>query len=78
MSHDVDFEPLSGDGATVRAGEWTADLRRLSAVPVDLEMGLDSRLPEPVEVAAYYVVSEALTNVGGRDPGAARGLGRDA
>ena len=38
MSHDVDFEPLSGDGATVRAGEWTADLRRLSAVPVDLSV----------------------------------------
>ena len=39
MSHDVDFEPLTGDGATVRAGgEWTADLRRLSAVPVDLSV----------------------------------------
>jgi flagellar motor switch protein FliN len=39
MSHDVDFEPLSGDGTTVRAGgEWTADLRRLSAVPVDLSV----------------------------------------
>ena len=41
MSHDVDFEPLSGDGGT-RAG-WTggesmADLRRLSAVPVDLSV----------------------------------------
>ena len=38
MSHDVDFEPLNGDGATVRAGEWHADLRRLSAVPVDLSV----------------------------------------
>jgi flagellar motor switch protein FliN len=38
MSHEVDFEPLTGDGATVRAGEWTADLRRLSAVPVDLSV----------------------------------------
>jgi len=25
-------------------------------------MEVDARLPEPVEVAAYYVVSEALTN----------------
>jgi flagellar motor switch protein FliN len=39
MSHDVDFEPLNGDGGTVRAGgESLADLRRLSAVPVDLSV----------------------------------------
>jgi signal transduction histidine kinase len=34
-----------------------------SAVPVDLRIELDSeRFEEPVEVAAYYVTSEALTN----------------
>ena len=33
-----------------------------SAVPVDLDDRTNGRLPEPVEVAAYYVVSEALTN----------------
>ena len=39
MSHDVDFEPLNGDGGTIRAGgESMADLRRLSAVPVDLSV----------------------------------------
>ncbi|HEX3690102.1 MAG TPA: flagellar motor switch protein FliN [Solirubrobacteraceae bacterium] len=39
MSHDVDFEPLNGDGGTVRVGgESMADLRRLSAVPVDLSV----------------------------------------
>jgi flagellar motor switch protein FliN/FliY len=39
MSHDVDFEPLTGDGGTVRAGgESMADLRRLSDVPVDLSV----------------------------------------
>jgi len=32
-------------------------------VPVEVEAPLDERLPEPVEAAAYYVVSEALTNV---------------
>jgi signal transduction histidine kinase len=37
-------------------------LARRSAVPVDLELAAEDRLPEPVEVAAYYVVSEALTN----------------
>jgi signal transduction histidine kinase len=37
-------------------------LRRRSAVPVELDLHAGRRLPEPVEVAAYYVVSEALTN----------------
>jgi signal transduction histidine kinase len=37
-------------------------LARRSAVPVDLDLRAEWRLPEPVEVAAYYVVSEALTN----------------
>ncbi len=37
-------------------------LARRSAVPVDLEVRAETRLPEPVEVAIYYVVSEALTN----------------
>ena len=38
-------------------------LARRSAVPVELEVLTEGRLPEPVEVGAYYVVSEALTNV---------------
>ena len=38
-------------------------LARRSAVPVDLDLNVDRRLPESVEVAAYYVVAEALTNV---------------
>ncbi len=37
-------------------------LARRSAVPVTLRLGIDRRLPESVEVAAYYVVAEALTN----------------
>jgi signal transduction histidine kinase len=37
-------------------------LARRSAVPVQLELRADSRLPERVEVTAYYVVSEALAN----------------
>jgi signal transduction histidine kinase len=37
-------------------------LARRSAVPVRLEVGVRGRLPEPVELAAYYVVAEALTN----------------
>jgi len=37
-------------------------LARRSAVPVRLDVGVGGRLPEPVELAAYYVVAEALTN----------------
>jgi signal transduction histidine kinase len=37
-------------------------LARRSAVPVELEVHSERRLPAHVEVAAYYVVSEALTN----------------
>ena len=37
-------------------------LARRSPVPVELAVDVPARLPEPVEVAAYYVVSEALAN----------------
>ena len=37
-------------------------LARRSSTRVDLAARIDGRLPEPVEEAAYYVVSEALTN----------------
>jgi PAS domain S-box-containing protein len=34
-----------------------------SPTPVQVDVQLEDRLPEPVEAAAYYVVSEALANV---------------
>jgi len=37
-------------------------LARRSAIHVQLDIRIETQLPEPVEVAAYYVVSEALTN----------------
>jgi signal transduction histidine kinase len=37
-------------------------LARRSPVPVSLHLDVDGRLPESIEVAAYYVVAEALTN----------------
>jgi signal transduction histidine kinase len=43
-------------------GPALRSLRRRSAVPVELHLHAERRLPERVEVAAYYVVSEALTN----------------
>jgi signal transduction histidine kinase len=38
-------------------------LARRSGVPVSLDVRVKGRLPEPVEVAAYYAVAEALTNI---------------
>jgi signal transduction histidine kinase len=37
-------------------------IARRSPIPVELQVGIAGRLPETVEVAAHYVVSEALTN----------------
>jgi signal transduction histidine kinase len=37
-------------------------LCRRSAIRVELDVHAERRLPGPVEVAAYYVVAEALTN----------------
>jgi signal transduction histidine kinase len=37
-------------------------LARRSTVPVRLDLAVDERLADSVEVGAYYVVSEALTN----------------
>lgn len=46
----------SGLGAAIKA------LARRSPIPVDVEIGAHSRLPQSIEIAAYYVVSEALAN----------------
>jgi signal transduction histidine kinase len=37
-------------------------LARRSMVRVELDVSMGTRLPEPIEVAAYYVASEALAN----------------
>jgi signal transduction histidine kinase len=51
---------VSGHGLAVALESLAAD----APVPVRLDVALDDRLPEPVEVAAYYLVSESLANVG--------------
>jgi signal transduction histidine kinase len=38
-------------------------LARRSAVPVRLDIQVEGRLPGQIEIAAYYVVAEALTNI---------------
>jgi signal transduction histidine kinase len=40
-----------------------ASLARRTAIPVEVEVTVDGRLPVAVETTAYYVVAEALTNV---------------
>jgi signal transduction histidine kinase len=37
-------------------------LARRSAVPVELDVRVDRRPPEAIEIAVYYIVAEALTN----------------
>jgi signal transduction histidine kinase len=37
-------------------------LGRRSVIPVNVEVRIDRRLPEPIEVGGYYVVAETLTN----------------
>ncbi|UBU13568.1 sensor histidine kinase [Nonomuraea gerenzanensis] len=48
------------------------DVAGRSPVPVDVDVELPGRLPAPVEVTAYYVVTEALANLA-KHSGAARG-----
>jgi signal transduction histidine kinase len=43
-------------------GPAVKTLARRSAVPVELDLHVDRRLPASAEVAAYYIVAEALTN----------------
>jgi signal transduction histidine kinase len=50
---------LLGEGGLAPALDTLA---RRSAVPAELDCRVEGRLPEQVEIAAYYGVSEALTN----------------
>ena len=53
--------------AVVSAHGLEVALEQLAArapVPVRLSVEVDGRLPEPLEVAAYYLVSESLANLG--------------
>ncbi|NUO55703.1 MAG: sensor histidine kinase [Hamadaea sp.] len=48
------------------------DVAGRSPIPVDLRLRLDERLPAPVEITAYFAVSEALANLA-RHSGASAG-----
>jgi signal transduction histidine kinase len=58
ISHGIHPGILSEQGLTLALQA----LARRSAVPVELDLRAGRRLPDQVEVAAYYAVSEALAN----------------
>jgi len=58
IAHGI-HPPILAEGGL---GPALKTLARRSAIPVKLDLRAKGRLPEPVEGAAYYVVSEALTN----------------
>jgi signal transduction histidine kinase len=51
---------VSGHGLEVALEQLAAR----APVPVTLDVELDGRLPEPVEIASFYLVSESLANIG--------------
>jgi signal transduction histidine kinase len=51
---------VSGHGLAVALESLAAR----ATVPVRLNVELQDRLPEPLEVAAYYLISESLANIG--------------
>jgi signal transduction histidine kinase len=57
-SHGIHPAILSEGGL----GPALKALARRSTIPVELTVDVPARLPEPVEIGAYYVVSEALAN----------------
>ena len=60
IAHGLHPAVVSGHGLAVALEQLTAH----ASVPVRLTVDVDSRLPESLEVAAYYLVSESLANVG--------------
>ena len=59
LSHGIHPAILSEAGL----GPALEALARRSAVPVELDLNLGSRLGEHIEAAGYYIASEAITNV---------------
>jgi signal transduction histidine kinase len=59
VAHGIHPAVVSAHGLGVALEQLTAR----ASVPVRLTVGLVSRLPERLEVAAYYVVSESLANI---------------
>lgn len=59
VAHGIHPAVVSGHGLKIALEQ----LAVLAPVPVRLRVGAGSRLPEPLEVAAFYLVSESLANI---------------
>jgi signal transduction histidine kinase len=59
IAHGIHPAVVSGHGLAVALEQLAAR----APVSVDMRVDVEARLPEPLEVAAYYVVSESLTNI---------------
>jgi signal transduction histidine kinase len=59
VAHGLHPAVVSGHGLAVALESLVAG----APLPVRLSVDLDGRMPERLEVAAYYVVSESLTNI---------------
>jgi signal transduction histidine kinase len=60
IAHGIHPAVVSGHGLAVALDQLTT----LAPVPVRLSVAIDGRLPEALEVAAYYLVCETLANIG--------------
>jgi signal transduction histidine kinase len=60
IAHGIHPAVVSGHGLAVALEQLAAR----ALVPVRLSVDIEGRLPEEVEVAAYYVISESLANIG--------------
>ena len=58
LAHGIHPSVLTKGGLAAALGA----VARRSAVPVELDVHVEPRPPEAIEIAAYYIVSEALTN----------------
>jgi len=60
VAHGIHPAVVSNHGLAVALESLAAR----AAVPVRLTVGFEGRLPEQLEVAAYYVIAESLANIG--------------
>jgi signal transduction histidine kinase len=58
ISHGIPPAILTQDGLPTAIQK----LARRSPVPVQLDVAIPDALPEPIQIATYYLVAEALTN----------------
>ena len=58
LSRGIHPAILTEDGL----GSALREVTGRSPIPVQLHLGVDERLPDQIEISAYYIVAEALTN----------------